>query len=816
MARNVKETRDLVNVYFWDIETSTLTMDDGEEMQVTYLNNLLCLNVLTGEVVFSHFERTIEEMVSFMNSISSEEKQIIVYSHNLHYELSHLLRAITPSSHKKKNGNVDVFNEIEEDIVFRSKTSPLAILLEEMPNVYFRDSYALFNKSVEELGKDLTKRTGIDYSKLDYDYSVERTPFGELEQLDYDYNERDNLIVAFSIFYYLQDHKLSMENIPLTFTAQSKKDRFEFIKANHGKMGLYSINKDKYDSLDDVNFYDMCDKLYQGGLTTAGRQFTKKFIEMPSTSGVYSCDIKSSYPYQTCNRRFPLYFKDCTAHFETSEANDYYYKYLDGIYYTDLTTYGNKNTVGVKGYMMKCKLKNVRVLSDKYLLPISIASLINPVNVEKVNGKLVSCDETIILLSHLSLSMLQLCYSYDDLEVLDLYVTFKDRHLRESEVHFLLHCFDIKESVDKDVEPLKYALSKVNLNTCSYGVKVQKPVRSSFHIRAGEVYEIKYHSLPDDSENGELTRQDVYNNFINLYHYQWENNQNCIRTSKNFDVFCDGIHITEYARLMLVEMSVYLTIQGFNICYCDTDSLKFIADENVHPRGKMNPEEYRKHLSDVLSQELDFVNNEIINGNAKHDRFDSYKEKYKPSAKVFEKMCKLGTWELENARDEEGYILPYPFFSTLGAKKYAYIDYKANHGVAVKDENGQYVQKIKTTIAGCSKKVSETITLFAHNQNIPYNLALRMVFRPGTQFDESCSGRTTAFMEDRPREYCKNLTYKGKVINQCGGVIIKDTTYTLDMTDDDFEYLFYDEYQTLQRDNNVERVLSSDGTLMLL
>ena len=62
--------------YFWDIETSTIICDNGEEMQVTYLSNVLKMNYETGEIISSIFHRNIEEVVEYFNTL---EEDVIIW-----------------------------------------------------------------------------------------------------------------------------------------------------------------------------------------------------------------------------------------------------------------------------------------------------------------------------------------------------------------------------------------------------------------------------------------------------------------------------------------------------------------------------------------------------------------------------------------------------------------------------------------------------------------------------------------------------------------------------------------------------------------
>ena len=271
--------------YFWDIETSTIICDNGEEMQVTYLSNVLKMNYETGEFVSSVFHRTIEEVVEYFNTL---EDDIIIWSHNLDYELTFLLRELgeTKGEYKyNKNGLVEgIYNENVQNIILRDKHSPLSIKLDVLPHITFRDTYAIFNKSVAVLGDE------IGIPKLEYNYKKVRLPWDKLEKLDYDYNERDNIIVAKSLYKYMQDNKILFEEIPLTFTSFVKRKRKEFIIENYGKKAINKFFFDRNEQVQDFNFFELILKTYQGGLTASNINETGKLID----KGIYSIDIKSS------------------------------------------------------------------------------------------------------------------------------------------------------------------------------------------------------------------------------------------------------------------------------------------------------------------------------------------------------------------------------------------------------------------------------------------------------------------------------------------------------------------------------------------
>ena len=717
--------------YFLDIETSKIVCDNETEVQVTYLSNIVKMNYLNGEIVDSIFFRTIEETLNHINEL----EECTIWCHNLDYELTFILRDLGETNgilRYNKNGIVKgIYEENVQNIVLRDKHAPLTITLDSLPQITFRDSYALFNKSVATLGDDL------NFPKLDYEYKKVRLPWEELTQHDYDYNERDNIIVAKSIWKYMQDNNCKFEDIPLTFTSAVKKQRKDYIVNNFGKKGLNKFFFDRNAQIQDFDFFELQLKTYQGGLTASNIEETAKVI----TKGVYSVDKKSDYPYQMSSRYFPFYSAVSTTHY-IGEMADNIFKFQN-----------------YKGFFGIFKFTNIRVKNRNYLLPISSSQLSKgSCSTDKVqfNGKLLSASEIIIPANDMDIETIDLVYNYDKIECLDIFVTTKQRRLRQEEISFILHCFNIKENV-KDKESLEYALSKNAINGM-YGIKVTAPIRSSYSIEDGEITEIDYFTFNEEK------RREIFNTFIS--------EQKLFGGS--LDIFTDGCYITSYARYELIEMMVELVDLGCHVIYSDTDSVKFYLNT-------AKEEEVIKFLNEL--------NLEIVNDNKENTRFKTFYEMEDISQANYEKVCRLGIWELETV-DENENPQPIPLFITFGAKKYGYIT-----------SNG----KVKTTVAGCNKhKPAIAIKNLAKKENMTIEEAFKMVFAMGTQFDITASGRTTAKIEKRTREEMEQLTYQGKPIYQYGGIIIEDTTYTLNITVNDSKLLGIDRPENKLFSINIE------------
>ena len=694
--------------YCWDIETSTIITDCGHEMQVTFLSNVVTLDCITGEILDSVFFRTISETINYFETLPPS----LVWCHNLDYELTFLLRDMQPNGLKGKDNKM--YNREGQEVILRDKNAPLSITLSELPNITFRDSYALFNKSVSALGEEL----GLP--KLVYDYKVIRLPWDKLTQLDYDYNERDNVIVAMSLYKYMKQNNLNINEIPLTFTSSVRRKRKSFITENYGAKALNKYYYDRFNSFISFDFMDDLMKTYQGGLTASNINQTSKLIDNKTTSGVIGVDIKSSYPNQMCTMKFPLFEEDNTTH---GELADMVYKMGD-----------------YKGYIGIFTFENIRIKNLDYLLPISSSQIRKgsiSSNHQLFNGKLISADYVSIPCNNVDVDVIKKVYNFDSIKCTRITTAKREQFLRVEEVAFLLSNFLNKEMGEGDIK----ATAKLIINSM-YGVKVSCPIKDYYEIVEGEILTTDFFSYNEEE------REQIFYNFLET--------QNLFGGS--IDVYSHGVFITSYARKQLIDMMVYIVDNGGKVVYSDTDSIKFYCDT-------------KKKLKE-LSQSIINMNNEKIEKNKKLPRFKSFKNDFKLGEEEYNIISTLGIWEIE---DKE----PHKLFMTYGAKKYGYITY-----------DGQ----VKTTIAGCSKKnIPTVIKNVAKKNDISLEESFAFVFTPGTTFDESASGRTTALKEKMNVLEMKDMSYKGKKINQFGGTVIKDTTYTLNMTLKDSHIVGYNE-----------------------
>ena len=78
-------------------------------------------------------------------------------------------------------------------------------------------------------------------------------------------------------------------------------------------------------------------------------------------------------------------------------------------------------------------------------------------------------------------------------------------------------------------------------------------------------------------------------------------------------------------------------------------------------------------FTNILVQKIEKYNENIIENNKKNYRLNDYLNKFNLSItdKNVQEILKLGTFDIEHEIDKEGNYIPYNYFKSIGAKKYA-------------------------------------------------------------------------------------------------------------------------------------------------
>lgn len=477
---------------------------------------------------------------------------------------------------------------------FKEERKPLKILTKE--GIEFRCSYALSNMT---LAKFCENEENVTHYKLvdTYDYDKIRTFRTTLteEEEAYCYNDVRGLCEC--IKSRLKHDTLS--TIPMTSTGYVRRDMRASVKGDKKYRQLFRNN-----ALD-ADLYQMCRDAFRGGDTHANVNCSNQLL----TGGVTSKDEASAYPATMIMDLFPQ-----TAFFKVN-----------------VSTFLNRDMSGY-ALLMEVRFINLEYVGKCGIPYISLAKC-KHFSVDKVvdNGRILKASFVEAVLTDIDYEIIthtengeNIEYKYDDIFIKDIYASAY-APLSDKIKNVVMDYYRAKTLLKGDKDRVyEYNKKKNALNSC-FGCMVMR-------IDQTEVgYDAVNNKYIIEAPNMEETLSKFYksrNNFLSYQH---------------------GVWITAHARMRLRQM---LWKVGKDVCYCDTDSIK-----------------YRHNHDDIFRER----NAEIIK---EAEKAGAYAETLDGKIKY------LGVWE------DDGY---YEEFKTLGAKKY------------VTKENGEIV----STIAGVSKKAGQ-------------------------------------------------------------------------------------------------------------
>lgn len=379
-----------------------------------------------------NYFRKWSELTDILSYISTRYKDFIIYVHNLSYE---------------------------GDFIFKNISKPIKLLcnkahkiisfaLEEYPNISFKCTYMLSQKSLSKLG------TELGFEKLESDYRT-ILPHDEITEEERLYCKRDCDIVAKYIKMELKEYK-RLENIPLTNTGRVRKDLKAFYKAYYGN------DKPEWDLMPNEDcFQALCDA-YWGAITISNPAFTNRIIE-----NVYSFDETSEYPYTLLKNELPYTIRKVENY-----SKDILKKY--------------------KFWIAKISFKRVRKKYDWVWISKLKCNYYHPFT-EHFNGKIEYSPEFEITLTNIDFEMIKQTYYFDSYEILEFYACDKYGKLPPPIVQLIEKYAEEKTKLKAIIEELDethprylelnmdYLRVKGKLNAI-YGMFVQKLVPSEYDI----------------------------------------------------------------------------------------------------------------------------------------------------------------------------------------------------------------------------------------------------------------------------------------------------------------------------------------------
>lgn len=384
------------------------------------------------------FGRTWEEWILFMQRLKtglqlSENKNLIIYVHNLSYEFQFIKDFVQIKSlFAKDKRKVMKFNT----------------------NCYeFRCSYFLSNMNLSKFCEN--SRLCEHYKMVDtYNYKKLRTPYTPLtsEELAYCYNDVRGLCECIDTMLTEDD----LFNIPLTNTGYVRR---EFRKNMRTKENRKQFEKTALNSFE----YQMLRRAFRGGNTHASRFYANKVLR-----NVHSYDIQSSYPTCMLTDDFPI-GKFTRVTLNTQEKLD---KYCNNYC-----------------CVMEVDFFNIK-LKDNISIPyIDIAHCVSKSNILNDNGRVLQADFISITLTNIDLNIIRDTYNFEGFKVVNAMYARKGKlpkEFRETVMEFYRTKTELKDVDGKEYEYMK---SKNRVNS-SYGMTVTAVDHSEISYENGEWSEL--------------------------------------------------------------------------------------------------------------------------------------------------------------------------------------------------------------------------------------------------------------------------------------------------------------------------------------
>lgn len=506
--------------------------------------------------------RTLEDFKDFLQELEyCEPHKKIIYIHNFSFEFQFLI------------------NVLQFDYVFaRQARKPL---FAEWGTYQFRCSYFLTNMSLEVWADQRKLRVKKLVGNLDY--TVLRTPKTVLTDKELAYCFNDILVMYFGLLQYKKKYGHIID-IPFTQTGEVRKEVIDRMNVSSEYKYRKRCIKLIPETIEDYSL--LCD-CFMGGYTHSNAVHTNVVLD-----NVYSKDISSSYPTVMCLEKYPMtYFE------ETVPCDDYF---------------NNDNY----SYIITFDVEHLHSKRWNTWLSFSKCSKIKGYSLD--NGRVLKADYVQLSLTNIDFEMFQLCYDFDNLNIIDFRISSND-YLSSTFVKYILELYGNKTTLKgiKEKEPL-YMKSKQYINSM-YGMMVTKNITDTIEFE-------------EDRWKKELLNE---KNFYTKIASEKK------KLSKTFGAFQFGVWVTAYARRNLWQGILAL---DYNVAYCDTDSIKFIdCDSNFF-------NEYNKRIEERENERADMLG-------IPRDKFCPLDKNGIPH--------RLGVF------DDDG---QYKKFKTLGAKKYCYVD----------------------------------------------------------------------------------------------------------------------------------------------
>lgn len=544
----------------YDIETSTIEYGDTK-VSYPYLHGIIKTSFsqlskldYTKKLDYRAY-RTNKEIMDFFEEINGNtSERIICYVHNLSYEYSFLVGMI-----KEKYGTIyEIENgSISSDCFMGdSPRKPFKVVFSPLSNIEFRCSYKILNKSLAKVGDS------IGLPKLDkHDkYQSRYTPLDNLPKEELEYNKRDIEVTLYGVMYMARQGKdwFAKDTNDLAKIYSITSYNKLCVQSMMGNRNTWFFRRHNLKlKPQNMEEYDVLDKAYVGGYTHANIYYNDVDL-----TNVHSIDLTSAYPSNMVGYKYPTKMIKGTYDM---------YKQMSKVY----------DRVGFIGLF---KFKNIKSINDMaYISSSKCITLSKDCLLD--NGKILKSSELSLYINEVQYELITKLYTYDEclVDSDNLLIMSKYKPLPKYYTDCIYQYAKTKTNLKTKLEKLKegseeytstaYELMKTkNILNGLYGTHGMRYVRPEL------VYDGTKYTFRNPSNVDEMLEK---------------------AKNKYFDLVI-AIYTTTYTHKVLFNAIMYLQRKNVEIVYCDTDSIKFFADNVTSEKVKNWVQEINEKMVDEI------------------------------------------------------------------------------------------------------------------------------------------------------------------------------------------------------------------------
>lgn len=565
-------------IYGLDIETTTINIDDENKGSFMYSFCVGSLNFNDEIYSNEYLGRTYEDLDNYLytlNDIANDnDTDYIIYIHNFSYEYSFFCNNL---KFFKEYSNYD-----KGTYLFMEQNKPLYLKLDRLE---FRCSYLLLNKSISAIGDS------IGLPKLDFNYDKIRTPLTKLDSKEIEYNYRDVEIMLKGVYQLFKNNQYmsTTNDIPFTKTGVMRfnceqnpevnvkneyvNSKGEKKKGSSEKLNKYLCRLEKAETKEQLEFWE---KLFQGGLVYSNPKYTSEVIK-----NIASFDFSSDYPFQMLVRYYPSQFKEYTGD-KVRKLNQCMYK-SSVENYAHSKPFRNMFNAIIHVKNIKCKFDFQPIGTSK--IEELTTPLKNMNNCIIINGKVLEIKPTIkMYVTCIDYLTLKLFYDFEleDVEYLEIATRYrKSNEYKLNSVEFNAKAkveYKVYDTLINDTGRFKiYSKNEINNDMYRDLINNEKD-----YFNQLETSSMLYHSVKGDlnalyGDNAQHLLHDRIK--YNYTTRDWEKEKETFedyRNAQHKTSYIYGLYVPQYARASILYIAYKFLINGIDVLYIDTDSIKVV------------------------------------------------------------------------------------------------------------------------------------------------------------------------------------------------------------------------------------------------